>query len=40
MIARAVDRAVVAAARLTVVAILTAGFAAWAIGAYVDELRA
>ena len=39
MIARAVDRAVVAAARLTVVAFLTAGFAAWALSAYASELR-
>jgi hypothetical protein len=34
-----VDRAVVAAARVTFVALLTAGFAAWCLGAYVQEMR-
>lgn len=33
------DRAVIAAARVTFVAIVTAGFAAWALSAYVEELR-
>jgi hypothetical protein len=34
-----IDRAIIAAARISFVAVITAGFAAFVLSAYVDELR-